>query len=116
MAAFTAGAASQMMLRVPGSHADRRRAASPKIQVSVSAATISRYLSRAGLVTPDPAKRPRSSYLRFEAAQPNECRQAGFTRCPLADGTSTETLSWVDDHSRYALPVTAHIRVTARPC
>ena len=36
--------------------------------VRVSAATISRYLARAGLVTPDPAKRPKSSYLRFAAA------------------------------------------------
>jgi transposase InsO family protein len=81
-------------------------------RVRVSAATISRYLSRAGLVTPDPAKRPRSSYLRFEAAQPNECWQADFTRYPLAGGTGTEILTWIDDHSRYALSVTAHIRVT----
>src|SRR6202166_1022378 len=34
-------------------------------QVKVSAATISRYLTRAGLVTPEPRKRPRSSYIRF---------------------------------------------------
>jgi transposase InsO family protein len=81
-------------------------------QVRVSPATVSRYLSRAGLVVPDPAKRPRSSYLRFEAAQPNECWQADFTRYPLADGTGTEILSWLDDHSRLALLVTAHIRVT----
>ena len=81
-------------------------------QVRVSAATISRHLTRAGLVTPDPAKRPRSSYLRFEADQPNECWQADFTHYPLAGGTGTEILSWLDDHSRYALPVTAHVRVT----
>jgi len=81
-------------------------------QVRVSAATISRHLTRAGLVTPDPAKRPRSSYLRFEADQPNECWQADFTRYPLAGGTGTEILSWLDDHSRYALSVTAHVRVT----
>ena len=81
-------------------------------QVRVSAATISRYLSRAGLVTADPATRPRSSYLRFEAAQPNECWQADFTHYPLAGGTGTEILTWIDDHSRYALSVTAHIRVT----
>src|SRR4249920_2297072 len=31
----------------------------------VSPATVSRYLARAGLVTPDPRKRPRSSCLRF---------------------------------------------------
>jgi transposase len=34
-------------------------------QVRVSAATVSRYLTRQGLVSPDPAKRPKSSYLRF---------------------------------------------------
>ena len=38
--------------------------------IRVSAATISRYLARAGLVTPDPAKRPKSSYLRFAAQLP----------------------------------------------
>ena len=81
-------------------------------QVKVSAATISRYLSRAGLVTPEPRKRPKSSYLRFEAEQPNECWQSDFTHYPLADGTGTEILTWLDDHSRYALSVTAHTRVT----
>jgi transposase InsO family protein len=43
---------------------------------------------------------------------PNECWQSDFTRYPLADGTGTEILTWLDDHSRYALPVTAHARVT----
>src|SRR5438105_791061 len=37
-----------------------------------SVATIWRVLSRRGFVTPEPQKRPRSSYTRFEAAQPNE--------------------------------------------
>jgi len=81
-------------------------------QVSVSAATVSRYLARHGLVTPDPAKRPRSSYIRFAAELPNECWQSDFTHYPLADGTGTEVLTWLDDHSRYALSVTAHRRVT----
>jgi transposase InsO family protein len=81
-------------------------------QVGVSPATISRYLSRAGLVTPDPAKRPRSSYPRFQAGQPNECWQSDFTHYPLADETGTEILTWLDDHSRLALSVTAHRRVT----
>jgi transposase InsO family protein len=81
-------------------------------QVRVSPATISRYLARAGLVTPDPAKRPKSSYLRFEAELPNERWQADFTHYPLADGTDAEILSWLDDHSRYALRITAHRRVS----
>jgi transposase InsO family protein len=81
-------------------------------QVKVSAATVSRYLSRAGLVTPNPAKRPKSSCIRFEAAMPNECWQSDFTCYPLADGTDTEILTWPGDHSRYALSLTAHHRVT----
>ncbi len=81
-------------------------------QVRVSPATISRYLARAGLVVPEPRKRPKSSYLRFEAEQPNECWQSDFTHYPLADGTGTEILTWLDDHSRLALSVTAHRRVT----
>ena len=81
-------------------------------RIRVSAATISRYLARAGLVTPEPRKRPRSSYLRFEAEQPNECWQSDFTHYPLADGTGTEILTWLDDHSRYALRITGHRRVT----
>jgi hypothetical protein len=36
----------------------------------------------------------------------------GFTCYPLADGTDTEVLTWLDDHSRYALRITAHRRVS----
>ncbi|MGW2217168.1 IS481 family transposase [Nonomuraea sp. NPDC001684] len=81
-------------------------------QRTVSRATISRFLTRHGLVVPEPKKRPRSSYIRFQAALPNETWQADFTHYRLADGTDTEILSWLDDHSRYALSVTAHVRVT----
>jgi transposase InsO family protein len=83
-------------------------------QVTVSAATVSRYLARAGLVAPQPRKRPRSSYIRFAAEQPNECWQSDFTHYPLADGAGTEILTWLDDHSRFALRVTAHHRVTGQ--
>lgn len=83
-------------------------------QLKVSAATVSRYLARQGLVTPDPSKRPKSSYIRFAAEQPNECWQADFTHYPLAGGQDTEILTWLDDHSRYALSVTAWYRVTGR--
>jgi transposase InsO family protein len=81
-------------------------------QLKVSPATVSRYLARAGLVTPDPSKRPKSSYIRFEADMPNECWQSDFTHYPLASGQDTEILTWLDDHSRYALSLTAHHRVT----
>jgi transposase len=48
-------------------------------QVRLSRATIHRILARAGAVVLDPGKRPRSSYLRFAADQPNECWGNTFT-------------------------------------
>jgi transposase InsO family protein len=81
-------------------------------QLQVSPATISRYLTRHGLVVPEPRKRPKSSYLQIVTEQPNELWQSDFTHYPLADGTDTEVLSWLDDHSRYALRVTCHQPVT----
>lgn len=77
-----------------------------------STSTIRRILHTAGLVTPQPQKRPRSSYVRFEAAQPNETWQSDFTHWHLADGTDVEILNWLDDHSRYLLSCTAHHPVT----
>lgn len=77
-----------------------------------STSTIRRVLHHAGLVVPEPRKRPRSSYHRFEASQPNECWQSDFTHWRLADGTDTEILNWLDDHSRYLISCTAHTPVT----
>jgi transposase InsO family protein len=80
--------------------------------IAVSRSTVARHLARRGLVVPEPAKRPRSSYIRFAADLPNECWQSDVTHYRLADGTDAEILSWLDDHARYALSVTAHRRVT----
>lgn len=77
-----------------------------------STSTILRILHTAGLVTPEPRKRPRSSFTRFEAAQPNEMWQSDFTHWRLADGTDVEILNWLDDHSRFLLSCTAHTPVT----
>jgi transposase InsO family protein len=74
--------------------------------------TIRRIITAAGLVTPEPTKRPRSSYIRFAADQPNETWQSDFTHWSLADGTDTEILNWLDDHSRLLLSCTAHHHVT----
>jgi transposase InsO family protein len=84
----------------------------------LSRATINRILVRAGTVTPDPSKRPKSSYIRFEAEQPNQTWQSDFThyRLTRSDGTpgaDREVITWLDDHSRYALHVSAQARVTA---
>ena len=83
----------------------------------VAESTIMRHLRAHDLVTPQPKKRPKSSYIRFEAEQPNETWQSDFThyRLTKADGSSgddVEILSWIDDHSRLALSITAHARVS----
>jgi len=80
--------------------------------IEVSSMTIMRYLRNAGLVIPQPKKRPRSSYIRFEAELPNETWQTDFTHYRLATGEGTEILSFLDDHARFALAVVAHRRIT----
>jgi transposase InsO family protein len=81
-------------------------------RITVSRPTVNRILIRHGRVTPQPKKRPRSSYIRFQAELPNEMWQADFTHWRLADVSEVEILCWIDDHSRYAISVTAHHRVT----
>jgi transposase InsO family protein len=80
--------------------------------ITVSVSTIRRRLVDAGLISPEPHKRPRSSFVRFQADLPNQCWQSDFTHWRLADGTDTEILTWLDDHARFALSVTAHQPVT----
>jgi transposase InsO family protein len=65
-----------------------------------SVSTIWRVLVRRGFVTPQPQKRPRSSFVRFEAEMPNERWQADITHWRLADGSQVEILNAIDDHSR----------------
>ena len=80
--------------------------------IGVSTSSIHRHLTAAGLIEPEPKKRPKSSYIRFNADMPNQCWQSDFTHWRLADGTDIEILAWIDDHSRLALSLTAHSRVT----
>jgi len=63
-------------------------------------ATIWRILKRHGEVVPQPQKRPKSSFIRFEAALPNEMWQGDTTHWHLADGSDVEILNYLDDHSR----------------
>jgi transposase InsO family protein len=86
-------------------------------QVTVSRVTIHRILTAHGAVVPDPAKRPKSSYIRFAAEQPNETWQSDFTHYRLTNpdgstGADVEIISWLDDHARLALHVSAHARIT----
>jgi transposase InsO family protein len=79
-----------------------------------SVATIWRILKRKGLVTPQPHKRPRASFIRFEAKLPNETWQVDATPWQLADGTPVEILNWLDDRSRLAVASGCFPSVKAR--
>lgn len=65
-----------------------------------SVSTIWRVLKRRGFVTPQPHKRPKSSYIRFEASLPNESWQSDVTFYELKDGSKVEILNFLDDFSR----------------
>jgi transposase InsO family protein len=67
---------------------------------SPAVSTIWRVLTRRGFITPQPRKRPRASYTRFQADQPNERWQLDITHWQLAGGTPAEILNIIDDHSR----------------
>jgi len=64
-------------------------------------ATIHRILVRRGLVVPEPKKRPKSSWRRFEAPAPNEWWQIDATDWVMATG-GIKVFNILDDHSRLA--------------
>jgi transposase InsO family protein len=84
--------------------------------LALSRATIHRILTRHGAITPEPKKKPKSSYIRFQAHIPNETWQSDFTHYPLTDTASypkgIEIITWLDDCTRYALHVSAHRGIT----
>jgi transposase InsO family protein len=77
-----------------------------------SVSTIWRVLKARGFVTPQPHKRPKSSFVEFCADLPNECWQADVTHVGGADGLVFEVLNIIDDHSR--LCVASRAFVTTR--
>lgn len=78
-----------------------------------SVATIWRILKRNGLIVPQPHKRPKSSFIRFEAKLPNETWQLDSTPWQLADESPVEILNFLDDRSRLALASKALVTVKA---
>jgi transposase InsO family protein len=70
-----------------------------------SRATLARIFTRHGVVTPEPAKRPRASYRRFRYPDPNGCWQLDGFECRLDDeaGSKRCVLQVEDDHSRFIL-------------
>ena len=84
------------------------------VQPVPATSTIWRILSRRGFVNPQPQKRPRSSWRRFCAEQPNERWQADITHWCLADSSEVEILNILDDHSRVCIASVAR-RVIPSP-
>jgi putative transposase len=62
--------------------------------------TVNKILRRAGLVTPQPAKRPRSSFRRFAYARPRDCYQIDATEVKLATGEAVAVFDVLDDCTR----------------
>lgn len=81
-------------------HLEQRHGHAPAVS------TIWRILTARGFVTPQPHKRPRSSYVRFASEQPNQMWATDTTHWALADGTDVEILNILDDHSRLCLAST----------
>jgi transposase InsO family protein len=80
-----------------GYHLEQRHGHAPAVS------TIWRVLKDRGFVTPQPHKRPRSSWTRFQAEMPNERWQLDITHWRLANGREVEILNIIDDHSRLAV-------------
>jgi transposase InsO family protein len=72
-----------------------------------SARTVHKILTEHGLVEASPAKRPHSSYRRFEAAAPNGMWQIDASVWWLADGQEVAIVRVTDDHSRKILATVA---------
>ena len=62
--------------------------------------TVNTILKRAGLVKPEPRKRPKSSFRRFAYARPRDCYQIDATCTHLADGTEVVVFDVLDDCTR----------------
>ena len=90
------------------SHLSRRWTNTPSVT------TIWRVLKARGFVTPQPHKRPRSSYVRFVAELPNELGQTDVTHVSLHDGRQVEILNFIDDHSRLCVASKVFAITTSR--
>lgn len=65
--------------------------------------TLARVFTRRGMVVPQPQKRPRSSYRRFQFASVHECWQLDAFQTRLADGSTCVVYQVLDDRSRALL-------------
>lgn len=62
--------------------------------------TLARIFTRRGMVTPQPQKKPKTAWRRFEFAMVHECWQLDAFDWFLADGSSVAIFQLLDDKSR----------------
>jgi|GEM_PF-1264588 len=81
-----------------------------------STSTIYRILRAGDRVTPQPHKRPRSSWTRFQAPAPNSCWQSDMTHWHLTHTAGVEIISWLDcPASRFLAGPATRWRTTSAP-
>lgn len=78
-----------------------------------SESTIHRILVARGLVEPQPRKRPKTSFRRFEAPAPNELWQIDHTDWEAAGG-AVKIFNIIDDHSRVLVRSRAVVEATTQ--
>lgn len=69
--------------------------------------TLARIFSRRGMVTPQPQKRPKTNWRRFETATVHECWQLDGFEWHLADQSVFTILQLTDDKSRHPIATRA---------
>jgi len=74
-----------------------------------AASTLARVFTRRGMVDPQPQKRPKTRWRRFEAATVHECWQLDGFAWLLADGTAFSVLQLTDDKSRFPIATRAAV-------
>jgi transposase InsO family protein len=78
--------------------------------------SVERCLVRHGLVAPQPRRRKRSDYKRWERSRAMELWQMDIVGgVKLANGSEAKIVSGIDDHSRFAVCAGVVARATARP-
>jgi transposase InsO family protein len=77
--------------------------------------SVYRVLVRHGLIDPQPRKRPKDSYVRWERDAPMALWQMDLVGgIFLADGTEAKLVTGVDDHSRFCVICQVVVRATGR--
>ena len=72
-----------------------------------SPSTVWQILTRRGMITAQPQKRPQSATKRFCFSRPNQCWQSDWTGWSLTNGSAVAIAGSLDDHSRYLVGLRA---------